>query len=50
MGDMQSANAETPYLIEELGDVAHSSRDIAAGALYVQKEVLSAVPSSESHP
>ena len=25
---------------EELGEVAHSSRDIAVGALYVQKEVL----------
>ncbi len=25
---------------EELGDVAHSSQDIAVGALYVQKEVL----------
>ena len=25
---------------EELGDEAHSSRDIAGGALYVQKEVL----------
>ena len=25
---------------EELGDEAHSSRDIAVGALYVQKEVL----------
>ena len=25
---------------EELGEVAHSSRDIAVGTLYVQKEVL----------
>lgn len=25
---------------EELGDEAHSSRDIAVGSLYVQKEVL----------
>ena len=25
---------------EELGDEAHSSRDIAVGTLYVQKEVL----------
>lgn len=25
---------------EELGDVAHSSRDIAVGSLYIQKEVL----------
>lgn len=25
---------------EELGDVAHSSQDIAVGALYVQKEAL----------
>jgi len=25
---------------EELGDVAHSNRDIAVGTLYVQKEVL----------
>jgi hypothetical protein len=25
---------------EELGDIAHSSRDIAVGTLYVQKEVL----------
>ena len=25
---------------EELGEMAHSSRDIAVGALYVQKEVL----------
>ncbi len=27
---------------EELGEVAHSSRDIAVGALYVQKEILGA--------
>ena len=25
---------------EELGDMAHSSRDIAVGTLYVQKEAL----------
>ena len=25
---------------EELGEVAHSGRDIAVGALYIQKEVL----------
>ena len=25
---------------EELGDVAHSSRDIAVGTLYVQREAL----------
>jgi hypothetical protein len=25
---------------EELGEVAHSSRDIAVGTLYIQKEVL----------
>ena len=25
---------------EELGDEAHSSRDIAVGSLYIQKEVL----------
>lgn len=25
---------------EELGEMAHSSRDIAVGTLYVQKEVL----------
>ncbi len=25
---------------EELGDMAHSSRDIAVGSLYLQKEVL----------
>lgn len=25
---------------EELGDMAHSSRDIAVGSLYVQKEAL----------
>ena len=25
---------------EELGEVAHSSRDIAVGALYIQKEAL----------
>jgi hypothetical protein len=25
---------------EELGEVAHSGRDIAVGSLYVQKEVL----------
>jgi len=25
---------------EELGEVAHSSRDIAVGSLYIQKEVL----------
>jgi hypothetical protein len=25
---------------EELGDEAHSSRDVAVGTLYVQKEVL----------
>ncbi len=25
---------------EELGEVAHSSRDIAVGTLYVQKEIL----------
>jgi len=25
---------------EELGEVAHSNRDIAVGSLYVQKEVL----------
>lgn len=25
---------------EELGEVAHSSRDVAVGTLYVQKEVL----------
>ena len=25
---------------EELGEVAHSSRDIAVGTLYVQKEML----------
>lgn len=25
---------------EELGEAAHSSRDIAVGALYIQKEVL----------
>ena len=25
---------------EELGDVAHSSRDIAVGTLYIQKETL----------
>jgi len=28
-----------PYQ-EELGEVAHSSKDIAVGSLYVQKEVL----------
>ncbi len=27
---------------EELGEVAHSSRDIAVAALYVQREVLGA--------
>ena len=25
---------------EELGEVAHSNRDIAVGSLYIQKEVL----------
>ena len=25
---------------EELGEMAHSSRDIAVGSLYIQKEVL----------
>ncbi len=25
---------------EELGEVAHSSRDIAVGTIYIQKEVL----------
>ena len=25
---------------EELGEVAHSSRDIAVGVIYIQKEVL----------
>lgn len=29
---------------EELGDVAHSSRDIAVGTLYVQKEALGDPP------
>ncbi len=29
---------------EELGDEAHSSRDIAVGSLYVQKEVLGDPP------
>jgi len=29
---------------EELGDVAHSSRDIAVGSIYVQKEVLGDPP------
>lgn len=29
---------------EELGDVAHSNRDIAVGTLYVQREVLGDPP------
>ncbi|GAI37936.1 unnamed protein product [marine sediment metagenome] len=29
---------------EELGDVAHSSRDIAVGTLYVQREALGDPP------
>lgn len=29
---------------EELGDVAHSSRDIAVGSLYVQEECLGDPP------
>ena len=29
---------------EELGEVAHSSRDIAVGVIYVQKEVLGEPP------
>jgi len=29
---------------EELSDMAHSSRDIAVGSLYVQKEVLGDPP------
>ena len=29
---------------EELGEVAHSSRDIAVGSLYVQKEALGELP------
>ncbi len=29
---------------EELGDVAHSSRDIAVGSLYIQKEALGEPP------
>ncbi|MBA7617652.1 hypothetical protein ES703_24968 [subsurface metagenome] len=29
---------------EELGEVAHSSRDIAVGSLYIQKEVLGDPP------
>ena len=29
---------------EELGEVAHSSRDIAVGTIYIQKEVLGNPP------
>ena len=36
----EKATKNTVRYQEELGDVAHSSRDIAVGTLYVQKEVL----------
>lgn len=36
----ERATKNTVRYREELGDVAHSSRDIAVGTLYVQKEVL----------
>ncbi len=36
----EKATKNTVRYQEELGEVAHSSRDIAVGTLYVQKEVL----------
>ncbi len=42
LGLIFSREKETKNTIryqEELGDVAHSSQDIAVGSLYIQKEV-----------
>lgn len=40
----EKATKNTVRYQEELGEVAHSSRDIAVGTIYVQKEALGAPP------